>query len=71
MQKLPFKINLKLTRPPFSDSKNARSLSVMALLNCGYQVNYELNTVTIPFTGCHVKTRVNCNVSGVASDKMR
>lgn len=62
------KIDLKLTRPPFSDSKNARNLSVTALPNCGYQVNYEKNTVTVPFTGCHVQTRVDCNVSGYARD---
>lgn len=49
---------------PTPDSKNANYILVTKLpKGCGYQVNDEQNTVTIPFTGCHVKARVNCNVS--------
>lgn len=62
----PSKINAwQLTSPlPTPDSKNANYLFVTELPPvCGYQVDYQQNAVTIPFTGCHVKSRVNCNVS--------
>lgn len=43
-------------------------LDVTDALYCGYEVNHLMNTLDVPFTGCHVKHLATCNVSMDLSD---
>ncbi|KAG8005297.1 Zona pellucida sperm-binding protein 4 [Nibea albiflora] len=69
-----FGFHITLPSGPLSEIKTLGSNELLSITNapasCGYKVDSLKNTLTVPFTGCHVKTGGSCNANSYSLQLM-